>query len=172
MFSIKAIWHKVIGRDPRLNDDGTITTKHGNRIIPYKIGGGPNGGLASNLGAFMFQPRVQEIKAQIDHVNYAKGQSVIIDSESGDFYIKNLHDSEEIIRKRPPLGQIDVELEEGLFRQALQQHKMHQLFGDCSPENPIVLDERNGRVYAKNNPEKTRGYVNTGKTVHNPSPIK
>tara|TARA_R110002126_G_scaffold3263_1_gene18373 strand:- start:73597 stop:74106 length:510 start_codon:yes stop_codon:yes gene_type:complete len=169
MFSIKEIWHKVIGRDPRLNDDGTMTTKHGNRIIPHKLS---DSGFSSNIGEFMFQPRVREIKAQIDHVNYAKGQSVIIDSESGDFYLKNLHDSEEIIRKRPPLGQIDTTLEEGIFCQALQQHKMHQLFGDCSPQNPIVLDEGSGRVYAKNNPEKTRGFVSAGKTVHNPSPIK
>lgn len=169
MINIKKIWHSVTGRDPRLNDDGTMTTKHGNKIIPYKVEVTRRGGISCNVAQFMFQPRVREIRDLVSAVDYSQGQSVILDTDSGDFYLKNEGQSEESIRQTDPLGQIDVELEEGIFRKALELHKMQQLFGDCSPENPIVLDERSGRVYAQNEPEKTRGHVKLGPPVHNPS---
>ena len=173
MFGLKALWNKITGRDPRgsrLNDDGTMTTKHGNRIIPYKLELNGRGGVRANVAEFMFQPRVREIFTQVADVNYSMGQSVILDRETGDFYQINKGDTEDLVRKKIPLGQIDVELEERIFRIALQRHKMHQLFGDCSPDNPVVLDESSGRVYPQNDPTKTRGYVRLGETVENSSP--
>lgn len=169
MIDLKKIWHRVTGRDPRLNDDGTMTTKHGNRIIPYQVKVSRRGGLSANVAEFMFQPRVGEIKKQVECVDYSQGQTIILDKDSGDFYLKNANESDIDVRAKTPLGQIDVELEESIFRKALELHKMNQLFGDCSPENPVVLDQTNGRVYPANNPSETRGYVGLGPEVHNPN---
>lgn len=48
----------------------------------------------------------------------------------------------------------------------------NKMFGDMSPSNPICVDEGTGRVYAKNNPSETRGYVTLGEIVYNTSKHK
>lgn len=142
MLGLRSMWNKITGRDtrdPRLNDDGTITTKHGHRIFP------PSGTVEYTLSGaihfkadvrYKFQPRIQDLKQQFSAANYALGQSVVLDVETGHFYLKNKGDSEECIRSREPLGQIDVELEEGIFRYALTMHKMKPL----SKKGPGFLD--------------------------------
>lgn len=163
---LKSIWHKIIGRDPRMNDDGTMTTKHGRHIIPYSVEVTGSGGIQTNVADFISQPRVREIAKQLDAVDFGKGDSVSLDVDTGDFYLHTAEDDQNPDTLREPLGQIDVELEEGMLKHALQMKKMKYLFGDCSPSNPIVLDESTGRVYPANAPEKTRGFVKLGPTVH------
>ena len=61
VFKIKSIYNKTIENDPRLNDDGTITTKHGHRIIPDIIEV-RSGMVKANAYETKFQPRVLDIR--------------------------------------------------------------------------------------------------------------
>lgn len=164
MLNLKKIWHAITGYDPRLNEDGTITTKHGHRIIPFKVQHRP-GLFYNNAAEHMNQPRVKDIRNTVTSVNYTQGQTVVLDKDSGNYYLKNADESDSDVTDRQPLGQIDLELEQKIFETALMLHKMKQLFGDCSRENPVCVDD-SGKVYPKNNPEDIRGHVNIGPTVY------
>ena len=166
---LRDILAAAVGIDPRRNSDGTMTTRHGNRIIPYQVTAKP-GGLHANVIEFQFQPRVRELQRQMQPLLDAPyGETLVLHPETGNFYLRS--DVEKNgIDKAAALGQIDMELEESLFKAAAQWVSMGKLFGGASYDNPIVLDEGTGRVYAKNKPEETRGHVNLGPTVHNTPP--
>jgi hypothetical protein len=171
MGKLRDILNALTGHDPRRNADGTMTTKHGNRIIPYQVTVTPDGGLHANVVRFRFQPRVRELMQQMAPLLEASyGETLLLHPETGDFYLRG--DVERNgIGKATALGQIDMDLEESLFRAAAETTAMKKMFGDARHDNPIVLDERTGRVYAENRPEETRGHVSLGPTVHNaPAP--
>jgi hypothetical protein len=168
----KKFFNVLFGQHPNANFDGTITTKHGNRIIPHKVSAsGANGGLKSNIAEFMSQPRRIEISKQLESIDWSTGDKPSLDLNTGCFYsAKDLEKNG--LENATPLGQIDVDLEKRIFRLAAEKNKMRYLFGDASYKNPIVLDEATGRVYPKNNPEQTRGHVNLGPKVEGPAAYK
>jgi len=167
---LRDILNALTGYDPRRNADGTMTTKHGNRIIPYKITVTHNGGMHANVVEFMFQPRVRELEKQMAPLLAADHRErLVLDPDTGNFYL-NGDIERNGIAKATPLGQIDLDLEQDLFRAAAQAVGMEKLFHGASHDNPIVLDEGTGRVYPQNNPDETRGYVKLGETVSNTLP--
>lgn len=166
---LRKIWNAFCGKDPDENADGTITTKHGNKIIPHRVEVTGRGGLRANVAEFMSQPRVRELKQQMAPVLKTKaGDLFLLNEETGDFYLKS-----DVARlgagQAKPLGQIDMKHELPLFKHASQMVMMKKMFGDASYDNPIVLDERTGAVYPKNDPKAVRGHVNLGPTVEGPA---
>lgn len=167
---LRDILNALTGFDPRRNADGTMTTKHGNRIIPYKVTVTHNGAMHANVVEFQFQPRVRELQKQMAPLLAADHQErLVLDPETGNFYL-NGDIERNGIAKATVLGQIDLDLEKDLFKAAAQAVGMEKLFHGASYDNPIVLDEGTGRVYPQSNPDETRGYVNLGPTVTNTPP--
>ncbi len=167
---LREIWNKLTGFDPRRNADGTMTTKHGNRIIPYKVTVTHNGGMHANVAEFMFQPRVRELEKQMAPLLAAGHQErLVLDPETGNFYL-NSDIERNGIAKATALGQIDLDLEKDLFKAAAQAVGMEKLFHGASHDNPIVLDEGTGRVYPQNNPDETRGFCEAGTDCHQHGP--
>ncbi|MCB9991851.1 MAG: hypothetical protein H6867_10890 [Rhodospirillales bacterium] len=159
-----SVFNALIGRDPRRNPDGTMTTRHGNRIIPYRVTAG-GGSIRSNLIEFMRQPRVRELQRQLEPLLKAgPDEKITVNPDTGSFYLASDIRKNGMV-KATVLGQIDLDLEKELLDHALQLVMMHKLFRGASPENPIILDEVTGRVYPKNDPGETRGHVKLGPKV-------
>ena len=166
---LRRLWNKLSGKNENENADGTITTKHGNRIIPHRVFVSGGGGLRNNMGEFMSQPRVRALKTLMAPLlETGAGDIFLLNEETGDFYLQS------DVKKRgadkaQPLGQIDMAVELPLFKHAAQMVKMRKMFGDASHDNPIVLDERTGNVYPKNDPKDIRGQVKLGPGVAGPA---
>jgi len=62
---LKKLWNILSGKHPLENPDGTVTTRHGRRIIPYRITVSPQGAVGSNLPDVLAQPRMKELIAQM-----------------------------------------------------------------------------------------------------------
>lgn len=166
---LRRLWNKLSGKNENENADGTITTKHGNRIIPHRVFLSGGGGLRNNMGEFMSQPRVRALKTLMAPLlETGAGDIFLLNEETGDFYLQS------DVKKRgadkaQPLGQIDMDVELPLFKHASQMVMMRKMFGDASHDNPIVLDERTGNVYPKNDPKDIRGQVKLGPGVAGPA---
>lgn len=144
--------------------EGTVTTKNGHEIIPYRVFY-RHGRFQTNLIEFMNQPRVVELKKQMQPLLLSPvNDKFALNSDTGEFFLQS-----DIDRNGPGnatvLGQIDLELEKKLFNHAAQMVMLRKLFGDCSADNPLVLDEKTGRVYPADNPQETRGYMKPGPKV-------
>lgn len=161
-FSLKGVHSNV-------NADGTITTKHGNKIIQHRVTVSDRGGLRANVVEFMTQPRVHELRQQMTPILKTKaGDKFLLDEETGDFYLQS--DVDKLgAENAKPLGQIDMRYELPLFNHAGQMTMMNKMFGDARPDNPIVLEEGTGKVYPKNDPKDVRGHVKLGPTVEGPA---
>lgn len=166
---LRRLWNALSGKDENENADGTITTKHGNHIIPHRVFVSGRGGVRNNMGEFMSQPRVRELKALMAPLlKTAAGDIFLLNEETGDFYLQS--DVKKLgADKAQPLGQIDMAVELPLFKHAGQMVMMRKMFGDASHDNPIVLDERTGNVYPKNDPKDIRGQVKLGPSVAGPA---
>lgn len=155
--TLKNFWSRVAG-------DGTQTTKHGHNIIPRNVTLDGRG-MRSNIVEFMFQPRAIELMKQMAPLLTSPvDDKFILHPETGAFYLDS-DVRQNGIGDAKILGQIDIDMEERLFKVAAQNVMMKKLFGDASHANPIVLDESTGRVYPRNNPDQTRGHVNLGPKV-------
>lgn len=143
--NFEALFNAARVKDSDLNDDGTTTTKHGRHVIPFKaeFKDTDAGGIRpKNLFKFLSQSRVKEIRAQVAEVNYANGQNVILDTDTGDFYLKDKEDSAESVFQKSPLGQIDIETETSIFRVALQLHRLDKVM-----DNGSSADTSDTRAY-------------------------
>lgn len=132
-------------KDSDINDDGTMTTKHGRHIVPLraKFKDTDAGGIRTqNLPEFLSQPRVKEIRAQVSEVNYAKGQDVILNKDTGDFYLKDVNESAESVLNKAPLGQIDLDSEKSLFTAALRLHSMQQMMENFESEKSVDTNSK------------------------------
>lgn len=166
---LRKFWNALSGKNPDENADGTITTKHGNKIIPYRVEVTGRGGLRANVAEFMSQPRVREIRQQMAPLLKTKpGDKFLLDEETGDFYLQSDVEKQGA-ENTNPLGQIDMAHELSLFKHAGQMIMMKKMFGDASHDNPIVLEEGTGKVYPKNDPKDVRGHVKLGPTVEGPA---
>lgn len=165
---LRQAWNLLRGHDRLENKDGTLTTKFGARIVPYRITVSRTGlSLRANVDAFCFQPRAFELQEQMKPLLTAQpGDSIVLDDRSGKFYLQSALTRDG--GRAHPLGQIDLALEKLLFEHAKRMIVMRKLFGDASPDNPIVVDD-NGRIYAKNKPAETRGQAHFGQTIENPA---
>jgi|GEM_PF-1735255 len=166
---LRRLWNKLSGKHENENADGTIITRHGRKIIPFRVTVTGRGGVRNNIVAFMSQPRVRELQRQMAPLLKTRaGDKLLLDDATGDFYLQSERDDLGAERVRP-LGQIDMAVEEPLFKSAAQQVMMRKLFGDARPDNPIVLDERTGNVYPANDPKAVRGQVRLGPGVAGPA---
>ncbi len=121
------------GRHSLENADGTITTKFGARIIPYCIKTSHSGSVSANVGAFMAQPRMHEIRKQLEAAapKTDKNDMCLLDGD-GNFYLKSVLDRDG--PKAKPVGQIDMALELDIFKFAIELHTMSQLHAARSRE--------------------------------------
>lgn len=166
---LRRLWNKLSGKNENENADGTITTKHGNHIIPHRVFVSDRGGISNNMAAFMSQPRVRELKQLMAPLlKTRRGDIFLLDEETGDFYLQS-DVKKQGAENAKPLGQIDMAVELPLFKHASQMVMMKKMFGDASYDNPIVLDERTGNVYPKNDPKNIRGQVKLGPSVAGPA---
>lgn len=166
--SLRRLWNKLTGRNENENADGTITTKHGNHIIPHRVFVSDRGGIRNNMAEFMSQPRVRELKQLMAPLLETRaGDKFLLDEETGDFYLQS-EVKKYGAEKAQPLGQIDMAVELPLFKHAGQMVMMQKMFGDASYDNPVVLDERTGNVYPKNDPKDVRGRIKLGPSVAGP----
>ena len=165
---IRKLFNLLRGQHPDTNDDGTVTTRFGDRIVPYEVTMTPKGCLRANVLAFMSQPRHRELVSLMRSIDWKAGDKPSLDRATGFFY--STRDLEKRgVSGTKPLGRIDVALEEDIFRSAAQLNRMDALFGDASHDNPICLDESTGRVYPANRPSETRGFVKLSGTVQGPA---
>jgi hypothetical protein len=165
---LRKAWNFVRGRDLLENADGTITNKFGQDIIPYRVTVGNSGSVSANPGEHMFQPRVNELKEQMKpFLTAARGDLITLDAATGEFFMQS--DLEKSGRAGVKvLGTVDLPLEQSLFDAAHQRISMQKLFGDASPQNPIVVTD-DGTVYPANDPAQIRGKVSLGPAVAGPA---
>jgi len=166
---LRRLWSKLSGKPENENADGTVTTRHGNKIIPHRVFVSGRGGLRNNMSEFMSQPRVRELKGLMAPLlKSGAGDMLLLDEKTGDFYLQSEVKKLGADRARP-LGQIDMAVELPLFKHAGQMVMMKKMFGDASYGNPIVLDERTGHVYPAHDPKAVRGRVKLGQRVAGPA---
>lgn len=166
---LKAFLKTVFGYEARGADSGTVVTKHGREIIPYKISihkyslGSPAVAY-SNLGDFLGQPRALELKEQMKALlTSPSGDRFVLHPDSGDFYLASDIDCVGIERATA-LGQIDIALEEKLFKLVGERILASKIFNGVSAENPICMDS-SGRLYRASNPEETLDRVKLGDPI-------
>lgn len=166
---LRRLWNRLSGKPANENADGTITTKHGNRIIPHRVFVTGGGGLRNNMSEFMSQPRVHALKQLMAPLlKTGAGDKFLLDEDTGDFYLQSDVKKYGAGNARP-LGQIDMDAELPLFKHAGQMMMMRKMFGDASHDNPIVLEEGTGKVYPANDPKDVRGHVKLGPQVAGPA---
>jgi hypothetical protein len=106
---LKILWNILSGKHPLENPDGTVTTRHGRRIIPYRITVNHQGAVGSNLPDVLAQPRMKELIAQMQPLAESRTakDKFALDETTGDFFLQS--DVRKYgAAKAKPLGQIDV----------------------------------------------------------------
>jgi hypothetical protein len=112
------------------------------------------------------QKRRIELTRQLQQISF-RDDKPLLDRRTGTFY-RQSDVTAHGITAATPLGRIDVAVEEGIFKVAVDIAKFGQLFHGAGHANPIVLDDGTGRVYPANNPSETCGYLKPGPTVDSP----
>lgn len=136
---LRQAWNLLRGRDRLENKDGTLTTKFGARIVPYRITVSRNGlSMSANVHEFCFQPRAYELQEQMKPLLTARpGATIALDERSGKFFLQSTLDGDGMVC-RIALGQIDPALEKSLFERARQMTIMRRISGNASPDNPVA----------------------------------
>lgn len=149
---LKRMWNIVSGKHPLENNDGTVTTRHGRYIVPYKIHVKPNGAIDSNLPDVLAQPRMAELMAQMAPLlKTAPGDKFVLDETTGDFYLKS--DIEQNgVAKAKPLGQIDIAAEKDLFILAAEEILNTRAFGPRTAAPPPLHDGLTGKAQPRRLP--------------------
>src|SRR6218665_323100 len=143
---LQKLWNFLAGRLPHENRDGTVTTRHGLRIIPYRLTATRGGAVCTNLPEFLAQPRVQELYLQMQAiVGTPPRNKFVLDETTGDFFLKS-DIQQHGARRAKPLGQIDVETEKALFVHAGEMAMRDYHFG-LNPQAPrrSILDAMTGK---------------------------
>ena len=107
-------------RGPKnLEPDGTVKTKHGRNIIPYRIEVRVEPFMGWHMSAdlsYYRQPRMVELAAQIAPLRSSpKGDRLHLNEETGDFYLQSDVDKNGLAHATI-LGQIDVRYERDMLK--------------------------------------------------------
>lgn len=149
---LKRLWNMLGGKHPLENNDGTVTTRHGRHIIPYKMTVKNNGAIDSNLPDVLAQPRMTELLAQMRPMLGAPaGDKFMLDETTGDFYLKS-DIQKNGVDKAKPLGQIDVGTEKTLFSLAAEEILQERAFGPRAPQSPTLHDGMTGTAHPRRLP--------------------
>ena len=129
---LRRLWNRLSGKHPLENRDGTVTTRHGRHIIPYRTHLRRDGGLDSNLRDVLAQPRLRELMRQMRPLLTAPaGDKFVLDETTGDFFLKS-DVQKHGAAKAKPLGQIDVAAEKDLFILAGEEIFIDRAFGPAA----------------------------------------
>ncbi len=128
---LRQAWNLVLGRNRLENADGTITTIHGARIIPYRVTYSESGALHTNAPEFAGQPRMTELVEQMrPWIAAAKNDWITLDEKTGKFFLREL--DPDGIEKFRLLGEIDMQHEPDLYRHAMQIVAVEKIFTPAS----------------------------------------
>jgi hypothetical protein len=150
---LKKLWNILSGKHPLENPDGTVTTRHGRHIIPYRQTLDRNGALGSNLPAVLAQPRMHELMAQMQPLadSRAANDKLMLDETTGDFFLKS-----DVQRhgaaKAKPLGQIDIATEKDLFIFAAEEITLRRHFGPPPARRGDLRDSMTGQPVPRSLP--------------------
>jgi hypothetical protein len=150
---LKKLWNILSGKHPLENPDGTVTTRHGRHIIPYRTTINRQGAVGSNLPAVLAQPRVHELMAQMQPLvdSTAPADKFVLDETTGDFFLKSEVRKHGAAKARP-LGQIDVATEKDLFILAAEEVTLCRSFGPHPPQPPALKDGMTGKTVPRQLP--------------------
>lgn len=155
---LKRLWNILSGKHPLENPDGTVTTRHGRRIIPYRIAVNHQGAVGSNLPEVLAQPRMKELVAQMQPLaeSRAAKDKFVLDETTGDFFLQS--DVRKYgAAKAKPLGQIDVAIEKDLFILAAEEIFLRRSFGPPAPRKGPLHDDMTGKTRPRQLPPPARG---------------